>query len=114
MDPGSAARSLSLGRPPAGPEGALSGVTGGGAVLSRERLRQIRSGSDVGCGYAALCPLCEPATHPPPDPDGPACRLKRAPGEARDAFLAVLDGHALANLVARPAPLRRLPDLAAV
>ena len=50
----------------------------------------------------------------PPIPDGPACRLKRAPGETRDAFLAVLDGHALADLVARPAPLRRLPDLAAV
>ena len=39
-----------------------------------------------------------------------ACRLKTALGEARDAFLAVLDGYTLADLVARPTALRRILD----
>ena len=43
----------------------------------------------------------------------PACRLKRALAEARDAFLAALDGYSLADLVARPTALRRLLDLPA-
>ncbi|MBX3504613.1 MAG: Rrf2 family transcriptional regulator [Parvibaculum sp.] len=38
----------------------------------------------------------------------PACRLKHLLANALDAWLAVLDGATLADLVARPAPLRRL------
>ncbi|HAC58467.1 MAG TPA: BadM/Rrf2 family transcriptional regulator [Rhodobiaceae bacterium] len=38
----------------------------------------------------------------------PACRLKRLLKEALDAWLAVLDGATLADLVEKPAPLRRL------
>jgi Rrf2 family nitric oxide-sensitive transcriptional repressor len=38
----------------------------------------------------------------------PACRLKHLLREALDAWIAVLDGATLADLVARPAPLRRL------
>ena len=43
----------------------------------------------------------------------PACRLKRLLKEALDAWLAVLDGATLADLVERPAPLRRLLALTA-
>ena len=43
----------------------------------------------------------------------PACRLKSAIAEARDAFLAVLDGYSLADLVAQPRALQRLLDEAA-
>lgn len=38
----------------------------------------------------------------------PACRLKHLLADALNAWLAVLDGATLADLVARPAPLRRL------
>ncbi len=38
----------------------------------------------------------------------PTCRLKRLLKEALDAWLAVLDGATLADLVEKPAPLRRL------
>jgi Rrf2 family nitric oxide-sensitive transcriptional repressor len=38
----------------------------------------------------------------------PACILRRALHEARAAFLAVLDGYSLADLVANPDPLRLL------
>ncbi|MDX5365147.1 MAG: Rrf2 family transcriptional regulator [Alphaproteobacteria bacterium] len=38
----------------------------------------------------------------------PACRLKHLLREAMDAWVAVLDGATLADLIARPAPLRRL------
>lgn len=38
----------------------------------------------------------------------PACRLKRLLKEALEAWIAVLDGATLADLVERPAPLRRL------
>lgn len=38
----------------------------------------------------------------------PACRLKRLLKEALDAWIGVLDGATLADLVERPAPLRRL------
>lgn len=38
----------------------------------------------------------------------PACRLKHLLREALDAWIAVLDGATLADLVTRPAPLRRL------
>ncbi|MBO6634602.1 Rrf2 family transcriptional regulator [Parvibaculum sp.] len=41
----------------------------------------------------------------------PACRLKRLLRDALDAWLAVLDEATLADLVARPAPLRRLLSL---
>ncbi|SMF76051.1 transcriptional regulator, BadM/Rrf2 family [Tistlia consotensis] len=41
-----------------------------------------------------------------------ACRLRGALREALQAFLAVLDGYTLADLVARPAALRRQLDLA--
>lgn len=37
-----------------------------------------------------------------------ACRLKTALGEAQDAFLAVLDGYSLADLVAHPRALHRI------
>lgn len=37
----------------------------------------------------------------------PACRLKGALDEAAAAFFKVLDGYSLADLVAKPAPLRR-------
>ena len=43
----------------------------------------------------------------------PACRLKGLLGDALDAWLAVLDEATLADLVARPAPLRRLLALTA-
>lgn len=43
----------------------------------------------------------------------PACRLKRLLKEALDAWAAVLDGATLADLVERPAPLRRLLALTA-
>lgn len=43
----------------------------------------------------------------------PACRLKGLLGNALDAWLAVLDEATLADLVARPAPLRRLLALTA-
>ncbi|MEQ8267974.1 MAG: Rrf2 family transcriptional regulator [Parvibaculum sp.] len=43
---------------------------------------------------------------------GPACRLKHLLREALDAWLAVLDGATLADLVERPKPLRRLLALA--
>ena len=42
----------------------------------------------------------------------PACRLKRLLREALDAWLTVLDAATLADLVAKPAPLRRLLSLA--
>ncbi|MDZ4380370.1 MAG: Rrf2 family transcriptional regulator [Parvibaculum sp.] len=42
----------------------------------------------------------------------PACRLKRLLKEALDAWLAVLDGATLGDLVANPRPLRRLLALA--
>lgn len=42
-----------------------------------------------------------------------ACRLKRLLKEALDAWAAVLDGATLADLVERPAPLRRLLALTA-
>ena len=38
----------------------------------------------------------------------PACRLKRLLRDALEAWAAVLDGATLADLVERPAPLRRL------
>lgn len=38
----------------------------------------------------------------------PACRLKHLLREALDAWIAVLNGATLADLVTRPAPLRRL------
>ena len=38
----------------------------------------------------------------------PACRLKHLLREALEAWIAVLDGATLADLVTRPAPLRRL------
>lgn len=38
----------------------------------------------------------------------PACRLKRLLREALEAWLTVLDGATLAELVEKPAPLRRL------
>jgi Rrf2 family nitric oxide-sensitive transcriptional repressor len=38
----------------------------------------------------------------------PACKLRRALHEARAAFLAVLDGYSLADLVENRAPLREL------
>lgn len=40
-----------------------------------------------------------------------ACRLRGALREALEAFLAVLDGYTLADLVSRPAALRRQLDL---
>ena len=43
----------------------------------------------------------------------PACQLKTAIAEARDAFLAVLDGYTLADLVAHPKALQRLLNEAA-
>ncbi len=43
----------------------------------------------------------------------PTCRLKRLLKEALDAWLAVLDGATLADLVEKPAPLRRLLALTA-
>jgi len=48
----------------------------------------------------------------------PACKLKNALQEARDAFMAVLDGYSLADLVKKRAPLSVLlargPDKAAL
>jgi Rrf2 family transcriptional regulator, nitric oxide-sensitive transcriptional repressor len=50
-------------------------------------------------------------------PDGascailPSCELRDALTGARDAFLSALDGHTLADLVRRRAPLRRLLSL---
>lgn len=38
----------------------------------------------------------------------PACRLKHLLRDALEAWIAVLDGATLADLVTRPAPLRRL------
>lgn len=77
-------------------------------------MRLARPPPDIGLGEIvrrtepdmALVPCLEPVGAP--CVISPACKLRRALHEARSAFLEVLDGYTLADLVDNPAPLAAL------
>ncbi len=63
-------------------------------------------------GNLALVECFDPALNT--CPLSPACGLKRALGEAFDAFFAVLDGYTLADLVAQPQWMRSVIALSSL
>jgi Rrf2 family nitric oxide-sensitive transcriptional repressor len=77
-------------------------------------MRLARPASDIGLGEIvrhtepdmALVPCFDPVRAP--CVISPACKLRRALHEARDAFLQVLDAYSLADLVENQAPLAAL------